>query len=192
VTEVCGPSGSGRTQVCLSAALTTAERGERVVFFDTANSFSPRRLQQLHRPPPGAPPGAALERALALITVVRPHSIHALLTSLEALSGQIARLHDQRQAPRLVVVDSLSAVASVVLGGQQHTQGTTLVVALAQMLKQMALRYQVAVLVRGGAAQECSLPCIAQLQAPCHLLRVCAVLGRAAEGTAAAACSACR
>ncbi len=161
---MCGPSGSGRTQLALSAALTTAVRGEPVVFLDTCNSFSAARLQQLHaavtaqgqQQPPGS--RLTLEAALALITVVRPHSIFALLSSLDALSAHIARMTDPSHTPRLLVVDSLSALVSPILGGQQHTQGTTLMVALAQMLKQMALRYHMAVLVTnhmtaaGGAA----------------------------------------
>jgi RAD51-like protein 3 len=153
LTEVCGPSGSGRTQLALSAAITTAARGEPVVFFDTCNSFSAARLQQLY-PAVAAqqqqqPPAArlTLEQALALVTVVRPHSIFALLTSLDTLSGHIARMTDSSHRPRLLVIDSLSALVSPILGGQQHTQGTTLMVAAAQVLKQMAVRHHMAVVV---------------------------------------------
>jgi hypothetical protein len=34
-------------QLCLLAAVTTAHRGERVVYFDTTNAFSAGRARQL-------------------------------------------------------------------------------------------------------------------------------------------------
>ncbi|XP_057781648.1 DNA repair protein RAD51 homolog 4 isoform X4 [Salvia miltiorrhiza] len=47
VTELVGPSCSGKTQVCLKAASHVARNSlGKVVYFDTGNSFSPKRIAQ--------------------------------------------------------------------------------------------------------------------------------------------------
>lgn len=38
---------SGKTQLCLMAAAHTVSRGERVVYIDTSNAFSARRLVEI-------------------------------------------------------------------------------------------------------------------------------------------------
>ncbi|KAK2989683.1 hypothetical protein RJ640_015532 [Escallonia rubra] len=48
LTELVGPSSSGKTQVCLQVASNVAkEYSGSVVFFDTGNSFSPKRIEQI-------------------------------------------------------------------------------------------------------------------------------------------------
>ena len=49
VTELYGASGSGKTQICLTAAAMTVSRGEGVVYMDTGNSFSARRVGEMLR-----------------------------------------------------------------------------------------------------------------------------------------------
>lgn len=45
--EVAGETASGKTQLCLSAAATTANRGEEVLFVDTTGSFAPQRVVEM-------------------------------------------------------------------------------------------------------------------------------------------------
>ena len=49
LTEVMGRSSTGKTQLCFTAAVAVAERGERVLYLDTTNSFSAKRLQEIIR-----------------------------------------------------------------------------------------------------------------------------------------------
>ena len=48
-TEVVGGTCTGKTQLCHLSAVVQAGRGERVVYIDTANQFSPRRIEQIAR-----------------------------------------------------------------------------------------------------------------------------------------------
>jgi hypothetical protein len=61
-----------------------------------------------------------LAAALDNISVVRPHSVHALISCLDELSRQLAR---GPVARCLLIIDSVSAVLASVVGAQMHTQG---------------------------------------------------------------------
>ncbi|GFR41030.1 hypothetical protein Agub_g1463, partial [Astrephomene gubernaculifera] len=201
VVEVVGETASGKTQLCLAAAATTAGRGEAVLFVDTTGSFTPERVLRLAEAeaaamadgggggighPAGDPSLAS--RVLGCIAVVRPGSVFQLLGVLDRLEAELQQqgqgqgqnqqgqqLPGQGQegqqpgggqpggapeppgmqsdaaggrvGPRLLVVDSVSALLSTVLGSNQHTQGTALLTAVGRMLKQLAERYSIAVLV---------------------------------------------
>ena len=47
VTTIYGPAGSGKTNICLIAAVRTAESGKRVIYIDTEGGFSIERVKQL-------------------------------------------------------------------------------------------------------------------------------------------------
>ncbi|CAH9130314.1 unnamed protein product [Cuscuta epithymum] len=46
LTELVGPSSSGKTQVCLLIATNVAKSSGKVMFLDTSNSFSPKRVAE--------------------------------------------------------------------------------------------------------------------------------------------------
>eukprot|EP00879_Flechtneria_rotunda_P028386 GHRR01030493.1.p1 GENE.GHRR01030493.1~~GHRR01030493.1.p1 ORF type:complete len:201 (+),score=46.81 GHRR01030493.1:675-1277(+) len=121
ITEIAGETSSGKTQLCHLAAVTTAQRGERVIYFDTTNSFSATRANQFLATFPTNLPS---EAALANITVVSCCSVFALLASLHELAVQAAA-SEQASWPKMVIIDSISALLSPVVGGLQHNQGGT-------------------------------------------------------------------
>jgi DNA repair protein RadB len=47
ITTLYGPAGSGKTNLCLLAAVETAKKGKKVLFIDTEGSFSIDRLKQI-------------------------------------------------------------------------------------------------------------------------------------------------
>ena len=49
MTELTGEAGSGKTQLCLSAAASAAALGHRVVYLDTGGGFSAKRIKEFHR-----------------------------------------------------------------------------------------------------------------------------------------------
>ena len=49
VTEFTGEPGTGKTQICLSAAASAAALGHRVVYVDTGGGFSASRIKEFHR-----------------------------------------------------------------------------------------------------------------------------------------------
>ncbi len=47
VTTIYGPAGSGKTLVCLLAAISVVKRGKKVIYIDSEGGFSVTRLKQL-------------------------------------------------------------------------------------------------------------------------------------------------
>jgi RecA/RadA recombinase len=124
------------------AAATTAARGERVAYVDTSNAFSPHRAAEMMRGAPGRV--RPVEELLDLITVVRAYTAHSALAALDALLLQAGA----GGAPRLVILDSIGAVVSPVLGGgAAHSQGHALLVAIAGALKELGERLGAGVVV---------------------------------------------
>jgi RecA/RadA recombinase len=47
LTDVYGESGSGKTQLCFTAAVNCVKKGGRVLFVDTAGTFRPERILEI-------------------------------------------------------------------------------------------------------------------------------------------------
>lgn len=47
ISTIYGPAGSGKTTVCLLAAISTIKQGKKVIIIDTEGGFSPTRFMQL-------------------------------------------------------------------------------------------------------------------------------------------------
>lgn len=47
ITTIYGPPGSGKTNICIFAAVETAKKGKKVVFIDSEGGFSIERLKQI-------------------------------------------------------------------------------------------------------------------------------------------------
>eukprot|EP00878_Enallax_costatus_P032782 GHUV01036050.1.p1 GENE.GHUV01036050.1~~GHUV01036050.1.p1 ORF type:complete len:302 (+),score=72.54 GHUV01036050.1:114-908(+) len=145
VTEISGETCSGKTQLCHMASVTTAKRGEVVLYFDSTNAFNAARVQQLVelcKFADSVPDAVALSR----ISCVPCHSIYSLLASLDELAQQATKLGGSAQ-PRLIVVDSISALLAPVIGATQHHQGNVIVSETGRLLRQVAETLRAAVLV---------------------------------------------
>jgi len=120
-----------------------------VAYLDTGCAFSASRLAQMykHLPPGSREELCSLPAALCGIAVYRVHSIWSALHTLEALRQQLMTSEEPSVGPRVVILDSLSAIVSPVLGGRQQQQGHTLMVSLARALLFLANTFNVAVLV---------------------------------------------
>jgi len=115
-------------QLCLSAALRTAMRGERVVFVDTSMSFSARRLAEMHSkalPPIQQAGRLTLEEALACITVYRVHDVWEALNVVSDVHETATQAKDSASGPRVLILDSLSAILSPIVGGKQQQGAPT-------------------------------------------------------------------
>jgi hypothetical protein len=93
VTEITGPSASGKTQLCLSAAASAAALGHRVVYVDTTGGFSATRIKQFHRgffadDAAREEVVAHLKQTLNLIAVHRCHDVFSLLNLLSQLGEE--------------------------------------------------------------------------------------------------------
>lgn len=176
VVEFAGESSAGKTQVCHMAAAATALRAEGVVYVDTTNAMSPARLLQAAE---AMQAGTNTSEVLRCVHVARPHNIYELFDVLCEVNARCESLpqstgHTQPgpglpatparplvPRPCLLIVDSLSAVVSPVVGNPKHSQGFTLLACIGRLLRQLADTHRLAVVVtnhmvaaRGGSEQE--------------------------------------
>jgi len=109
---------------------------------------------------------------MACVEVVRAYTVFEVLSALDGAVRTMAKNHGstidddldggttrrdataspeaqahQSQRPSLIILDSIGAVISPVLGGTHHVQGHALLAAVASMMKQIALSWSAAVLV---------------------------------------------
>ncbi|XP_056853084.1 DNA repair protein RAD51 homolog 4 isoform X4 [Raphanus sativus] len=146
VTELVGPSSSGKTQFCMQAAASVAEKQEGSVFYiDTGNSFSARRIAQFIC---GSSAAAVLRKRV--LSRISCHTVYDIYTMFDTLQGLEVALRSQMNVNecrlRLLVVDSISSLITPILGGS-GSQGRALMVALGYLLKKLAHEHNIAVLV---------------------------------------------
>ena len=136
VSEVVGPTCSGKTQLLLATACRASERGRTVAWVDAgSSSFSPARAR-------------AMKGRLDLIRVCFAGDAWAMLRSLDD-AGRFLRPGD------VCVVDAPSRVLTPNLGGDRNPQGHQLL-ALATRALQTLARQGVCVLVANSTARGLS------------------------------------
>ncbi|CAN8305966.1 unnamed protein product [Cochlearia groenlandica] len=145
LTELVGPSSSGKTQFCMQAAANVAEKHVgRVFYVDTGNSFSARRIAQFIC----SSPDAALEKKV--LSRISCHMVYDIYAMFDTLQGLEVTLRSQTNVDeyrlRLLVVDSISSLITPILGGS-GSQGRALMVAAGYLLKKLAHEHNIAVLV---------------------------------------------
>lgn len=124
ISEVCGPPGVGKTQLCLSTSVQAIAQRMReegvekvashatVFYIDTESKFDAQRLRQIARlqhpdlfPDTRGGPNVELDALLSTIRVIQPSSTAELVKVLHDMQQEIIR-----NGTRLVVVDSVAAL----------------------------------------------------------------------------------
>lgn len=144
LTELVGPSSSGKTQVCLQAASNVAEKHMgRVVYLDTSNSFSPQRIARF----------VDLGTHNFLQDVMKSilcHSVFDIFTMFDVLHQLELDLKSQLlngpRRIRLLIIDSISSLITPILGGS-GLQGHSLMTSAGFLLKKLAHEHNLVVLV---------------------------------------------
>ncbi|KAM9788911.1 DNA repair protein RAD51 homolog 4 [Neosynchiropus ocellatus] len=146
LTEVCGGPGSGKSQVCFGVSVHISLRlKQRVVFIDTAGGLSATRLLQMLQ----AETSREEEQTEALerIHVFRAFDVFSLLDRLFQLrGGGFSQVCVGGGSVRAVIVDSVSAVISPLLGAK-HGEGMSLMMQVGGALKTIAKDFNMAALV---------------------------------------------
>ncbi|XP_049628424.1 DNA repair protein RAD51 homolog 4 isoform X1 [Suncus etruscus] len=153
VTEIVGGPGSGKTQVCLCVAANVAHSLQQsVLYVDSNGGLTACRLLELLQ----ALTSDEEEQAAALqrIQVARAFDIFHLFGILQDLRGAVSQqVSDSSGMVKVVIVDSVAAVASPLLGGQQR-EGLALIMQLAQELKILAWDLGLAVVVTNHVTRD--------------------------------------
>lgn len=153
ITELTGSPGSGKTQVCFSVAVNISHQLKKTVFYvDTKGAMCANRLLQMLQTRT-----SNMEEqmeALQKIKVFRVFDVFSLLACLQHL-----RFNGLQQASvgggsvKALMVDSVSAVLSSMLGGKQN-EGMSLLMQVAGELKMIAKDFNIAVLVTNHVTQD--------------------------------------
>ena len=157
ISELVGPAGAGKTQLCLTLAVATAAPpsagglGAGVVFVDTEQKFSAARLAEIARAKFPAVYGdragdqaarEALRRLTSRVLVLTPSTLSEILQRLNGLEEALID-----HGVRLLVVDSMAALARAEFGHGQLTRRQELLGQIAAVLKRKAERLHMAAFV---------------------------------------------
>ncbi|KAM4620502.1 DNA repair protein RAD51 homolog 4 isoform 2-T2 [Polymixia lowei] len=157
ITELSGGPGSGKSQVCFGVAVHISYHLKHsVMYIDTMGGISAGRLLQMLR----AESSNTEEQMQALqrIHIVHVFDIFSLLECLHGLRcGGLQQASVGGGSVKAVIVDSVSAIISPILGGKQN-EGMSLMIQVAGVLKTIAKDFNVAALVTnhvtGGGSGE--------------------------------------
>ncbi|XP_043695968.1 DNA repair protein RAD51 homolog 4 isoform X2 [Telopea speciosissima] len=123
LTELVGPSSCGKTQICLQAASNVADKYTgAVMFLDTCNSFSPRRiacfLTRSMSSSSKEDRQRSLERVLRNIFSYSVFDIFALLDVLQQVECKLkSQAFTGDNQVQLLIIDSISSLITPILGG---------------------------------------------------------------------------
>lgn len=154
ISELVGPAGAGKTQMCLTLAVAAAAPpragglGGGVVFIDTEQKFSGVRLAEIARAKfptvygadaPFEAAQSALRELTGKVLVLTPSTLSEILQRLNGLEEALID-----HGVRLLVVDSVAALARAEFGRGQLVQRQELLGQIASVLKQQAERLHMA------------------------------------------------
>ncbi len=131
ITNIYGESGTGKTNLCVQAAATVAEKGEKVAYIDTEGGFSPERMAQI-----------ASEKALGNVLVKNPVEFSEQEEVVEGL-GKVV----EREAIELVVVDSAVSLYRLKVNGDNASKINQKLSKQLSELSKIARRHEIPVLI---------------------------------------------
>jgi DNA repair protein RadB len=102
ITTIYGPAGSGKTNICVLAAVNVAKKGGKVLFVDTEGGFSAERARQIC--------GPDTEKILDRIFFFQPTDFKEQQDAFERLREMIT------DEVKLIVVDTISMLYRLELG----------------------------------------------------------------------------
>ncbi|KAM0850499.1 hypothetical protein ACQ4PT_053031 [Festuca glaucescens] len=152
LTELTGQSSSGKTQACLySAAHVAARHMGAVLYLDTSNSFSPSRIARILDERPISfikePKDVRLKRVMSSIICESVFDIFALFEVLNQLEISLNnKVNNGGNKICLLIIDSISSILAPIIGGK-YSQGRSMMISVAVILKKLADKHNLSVLV---------------------------------------------
>ncbi|KAI5666100.1 hypothetical protein M9H77_15953 [Catharanthus roseus] len=150
LTELVGPSSSGKTQVCLLAASSIAKTNlGKVMFIDTGNSFSAKRIVEFFNQNADHAYSAVNDNKILqqVLDNIICRSVFDIFKLLDVLHELLNNLNYQTgHNLKMLVVDSISSLITPVLGGN-GAHGHALMATAGFLLKKLAHDHNLAVLI---------------------------------------------
>ncbi|XP_076891072.1 DNA repair protein RAD51 homolog 4-like [Bidens hawaiensis] len=147
VTELVGPSSSGKTQICFQVASNVAMKSGGVVFLDSGNSFLPTRVKQIITRVSGSVENQVNAIVQQAMRNIECHAVFDIYTLIDVLHQLKSKLESQvGYEVRLIIIDSVSSLIAPILGGNS-AQGHALMVSVGYLLKKLADRHNIAVVI---------------------------------------------
>ena len=111
VTTIYGPAGSGKTVLCLLAAMTMSRSGKKVIYVDTEGGFSVERLKQI-----SGSISQDYKKILDNITFLKPTSFEEQKNSFERLKEIV------NDKIGLIIVDTIAMLYRIEMGKSEEYQ----------------------------------------------------------------------
>ncbi|XP_042459251.1 DNA repair protein RAD51 homolog 4-like isoform X2 [Zingiber officinale] len=152
LTEIVGPSSSGKTQICLRSALGVADMNLGSVFFlDTCNSFSSNRIASMINQHTATSveedEETRVKRIMSRILCQSVYDIFELLDILRQLENRLSYQEKSNgNSIRLLIIDSIATLIAPIIGSK-NSQGRMLTISTGILLKRIANDYNLSVLV---------------------------------------------
>ncbi|XP_060215937.1 DNA repair protein RAD51 homolog 4 isoform X3 [Lycium barbarum] len=146
LTELVGTSSSGKTQICLQTASAVAKNWGKIVFLDSGNSFSPKRVAQIVTQTPDLSAyevDKALQQVMNNILCMSVFDIFTLFEVLHQLKNNLRSQIDKHI--KMLIIDSISSLITPILGGG-GAQGHALMVSVGFLLKRLAHEHDISIL----------------------------------------------
>jgi len=156
IAELAGQSSTGKTQLCMCASVSVvmANNKNTVAYIDSSGTFSPERIVDIYtavsttaETPPKEPDAQDTVRFLNHIECFKCFDVFSLIGVLCGIEECLK----QKDIPyyrnlKFIVIDSLGALISPILGGKQ-TQGHALMINIARTMKAIAKEHHIAFVV---------------------------------------------
>ena len=109
ITTIYGPAGSGKTNLCLLAAVSQAKKGKKVFYVDTEGGFSIERIKQLSK--------EDYDSLLKNILLLKPLNFKEQQKDFEVLLKEI-----NNNQIGLIIIDSLTIHYRIEIGEAQQNK----------------------------------------------------------------------
>jgi len=143
VTQLYGEAGSGKTNICLQAAVECAKKGESVIFIDS-EGFSPERFLQIAQSRTGG--SEDVESIARRIMIYEPQNFEQQTSCIKEIDAVIKEKEGKNKVS-LVILDSATLFYRLELDDERSMYLRRALANQIMHLLEVARRYDLAVLI---------------------------------------------
>ncbi len=146
VTQLYGEAGSGKTNICLQAAVECARKGKTVIFIDS-EGFSPERFLQIANANTNTnETSETVERIAQRISIYEPHSFEQQTSCIDEIE-ELIKEKEGKNGVALVILDSATLFYRLELDEERSIYLRRVLANQIMHLLELARRYDLAVII---------------------------------------------